>query len=130
MYILYYMIQRILAEFIYITLAIFSLGIPILWLCCYMYLSFLFSGFPYLSREAKSRLNQLSAIGSVWTLMRLLWGVVALTSVMKGWFQEISRVTEYYTLVLVSAVYMMCVYMLRYLYFVCYIIIIIILVYY
>ena len=75
-----------------------------------MYLSFLFSGFPYLSREAKSRLNQLSAIGSVWTLMRLLWGVVALTSVMKGWFQEISRVTEYYTLVLVSAVCMICMY--------------------
>ena len=73
-----------------------------------MYLSFLFSGFPYLSREAKSRLNQLSAIGSVWTLMRLLWGIVALTSIMRGWFQEISRVTEYYTLVLVSAVYMIC----------------------
>ena len=43
--------------------------------------------------------------------MRLLWGVVALTSIMRGWFQEISRVTEYYTLVLVS-VY--CVYAMLY----------------
>ena len=32
--------QRILGDFIYLTLTTISFGVPLLWICCYLYLSF------------------------------------------------------------------------------------------
>lgn len=93
--------QRLLGDFIYLTLTVISIGVPILWLLCYMYLSIQFSGFPYLSDEARDRLDYLNGLGSFWTFTRLVWGILALTSVLNDWFDLTNRSVAFYSISLV-----------------------------
>jgi hypothetical protein len=86
----------------YLTLAAFNLVLPILWLILYLYLAIVFSGFPFSTASDKLRLRILSQLGLVWTLARLGWGLIALTSVLRGWLVEASRSRLFYSLVLVS----------------------------
>jgi hypothetical protein len=76
-----------------VTLILYSIIVYIL--------SLKFSGFPFLSDEARIRLNELSGLGSFWTFTRLVWGLVALTSVVRGWFIAAERSVEFYSAVLV-----------------------------
>jgi len=93
--------QRLLGDFIYLTLTVISIGVPVLWLLCYLYLLIQFSGFPYLSEEARDRLDYLNGLGSFWTLTRLIWGVLALTSVLNDWFDLTDQSVEFYSIALV-----------------------------
>lgn len=83
-------------EFLYYTSAFFSFFLPIFWLSFYLYLSLLFSGFPYASLEKKNRLEYLNNLSLIWSFARLCWGFVALTSVLKGWLMKLE---EYNTFV-------------------------------
>ncbi|KAJ1410682.1 hypothetical protein B484DRAFT_187089 [Ochromonadaceae sp. CCMP2298] len=87
---------------IYCSLALFNLGLPLAWLLTYLYLAIQFSGFPWASEDAKRRLLTLSRLGVLWTLARLGWGVVALTSVVQGWLVHAQSRPGLYTCVLVS----------------------------
>lgn len=98
--------QRLLGDFIYLTLTVISIGVPIVWLLCYLYLLIQFSGFPYLSTEARARLDYLNGLGGFWTFTRLIWGVLALTSVLNDWFDLTNRSVEFYSIALVSKRYL------------------------
>lgn len=50
----------------------------------------------------KLRLRILSQLGLVWTFARLGWGLIALTTVLRGWLVEASRSRLFYSVVLVS----------------------------
>lgn len=49
----------------------------------------------------KLRLRILSQLGLVWTFARLGWGLIALTTVLRGWLVEASRSRLFYSVVLV-----------------------------
>jgi hypothetical protein len=94
--------KKILSEFIYLTLAGINLALPLVWLIVLLYLSLVFSGFPMASRVASDRLVSLGRIGMLWTLARLAWGFVALTSVADGWLFKSNESDSLYTIELVS----------------------------
>ncbi len=116
--------QTVQTNVIYITLAAFNVFLPIFW--CLVYISLTiqvrlspitcnhialfssqshcqFSGFPYSTPDAKVRLSSLNWLGIVWSLSRLAWGSVALTSVVHGWLTEAEKSKTYYTVFMVSA---------------------------
>eukprot|EP00601_Ochromonadales_sp_CCMP2298_P025750 CAMPEP_0173278242 /NCGR_PEP_ID=MMETSP1143-20121109/4512_1 /TAXON_ID=483371 /ORGANISM="non described non described, Strain CCMP2298" /LENGTH=416 /DNA_ID=CAMNT_0014215393 /DNA_START=101 /DNA_END=1351 /DNA_ORIENTATION=- len=99
--------RRIQLEFIYLTLSTFNLVLPCAWCAAYLYLVIKFSGFPFASEDAKQRLRTLSRLGTLWTLARLSWGVVALTSVVRGWLVSAQTNTLLYTVVL-FAIFLCC----------------------
>lgn len=78
-------------QFLYYTSAFFSFFLPIFWLSFFLYLSLLFSGFPYASIETKNRLEYLNKICLIWSFARVCWGLVALTSVLKGWMTKLEE---------------------------------------
>mmetsp|Transcript_14113 Transcript_14113/g.13645 ORF Transcript_14113/g.13645 Transcript_14113/m.13645 type:complete len:459 (+) Transcript_14113:474-1850(+) len=94
--------QEILTAFIYLSLTFFNLGLPFLWVLGYIFLSIRFSGFPFSSLDAKKRCNSLVRLGSIWTIARLGWGFIALTSVMQSWLISAQKNVHYYSLVLIS----------------------------
>jgi len=96
--------QVALTSLIYLTLTTINLALPLLWLCFYLYLSILFSGFPFSSAHAQSRLSSLTRQGSLWTVTRIFWGFIALTSVLQGWITPAASTTPggiFYCIVLV-----------------------------
>jgi len=74
-----------LSVWIYAVLTAINLCLPLIWAAGYVYLSFVFSGFPLSSNASKLRLSTLSRVGTVWTLSRLGWGLVTLSSALRGW---------------------------------------------
>ena len=61
-----------------------------------------FSGFPFVSLEAQERATSLSRLGSFWTLTRIAWGIVALTTVLEDWLDSAKTQETAYAVVLVS----------------------------
>jgi hypothetical protein len=47
------------------------------------------------------RLSILSRCGLIWTFARLVWGLIALTSVLQGWLTKASRSEAFYSVILV-----------------------------
>lgn len=47
------------------------------------------------------RLGSLNWLGLLWSLSRLTWGTVALTSVVNGWLTQAEKSKEYYTAFLI-----------------------------
>lgn len=86
---------------IYLTLSGFNLVMPVAWLCLFAYLTLLFSGFPYSTPAAMMRLGHLNGLAVVWTLTRLGWGIIALSSVLNHWVTEIHKSRAFYSIVLV-----------------------------
>lgn len=94
--------KEVLTKLIYLTLSGINLALPLVWLLVYMYLSLRFSGFPMASRFARGRLISLGRIGLLWTIARLFWGFVALTSVMDDWLFNVNESNQLYTIELVA----------------------------
>eukprot|EP00981_Chlorochromonas_danica_P003404 scaffold651_cov174-Ochromonas_danica.AAC.13 len=86
---------------IFLTLSAFNIGIPLIWLAFFFYMTILFAGFPYASPAATKRLNTLSGLVFMWTTTRLAWGVVALSSVLQHWVTEVRRSKTFYTIILI-----------------------------
>lgn len=78
-----------LSFWIYAVLTAINLCLPLIWAAGFLYLTFVFSGFPMSSAAAKLRLSTLSRVGAIWTLSRIGWGLVALSTVMQGWLLEL-----------------------------------------
>ena len=89
---------------IYITLTAFNLVLPFLWFLGFTFLTVLFAGFPISSGYAKRRLNSLIRLSFAWTFSRLLWGCIALSSVLGDWMQKVgvTDIPHYYAILLVS----------------------------
>lgn len=101
--------QAALTSLIYLTLTTINLALPLLWLCFYFYLSILFSGFPYSSIQAQTRLSSLTRQGCVWTSTRILWGLIALTSLLRGWITPAASTTPggiFYCIVVILVFYL------------------------
>ncbi len=62
----------------------------------------MFAGFPYKSRNAPARLNKISRVVIWWTLGRVVWGIVVLTTILQGWLTHAHRDRQIYSLVLVG----------------------------
>lgn len=73
---------EIMSDLIYITLTCLNLVFPLIWFLIYIYLTMEFAGFPYASPSAIGRLRSLSKLAVLWTVCRLVWGFVALTTVL------------------------------------------------
>lgn len=86
---------------IYSTLSAFSFLLPIIWFLTYLYLTLIFSGFPYSTFINKARLSYLNKLGIVWTSTRMVWGILALTSVLNGWLTEVYKSKVFYTIVII-----------------------------
>eukprot|EP01038_Epipyxis_sp_PR26KG_P009630 gene9630-12966_t len=93
--------KDVLINLIYLTQTGFNLILPIIWLIVFIYLSIQFSGFPFSSKDAKLRLKRLSHLGGIWTLSRLGWGFIALTSVIQGWLNQVQKSVLWYTIMLI-----------------------------
>ena len=78
-----------LSVWIYAVLTTINLCLPLIWAAGFLYLTFVFSGFPLSSDASKLRLSTLSRVGTVWTLTRLGWGLVTLSSVLRMWLDEL-----------------------------------------
>ena len=55
--------QEFLSKIIFLTLCVINFSLPIILLLLFFYLSIMFAGFPYKSRGAPARLNQISKVG-------------------------------------------------------------------
>eukprot|EP01041_Mallomonas_annulata_P004337 gene4337-8630_t len=73
--------QRILTTLIYLALSTINLALPVMWIIVYFLISIAFAGFPFASVEAQLRLTALGRLGTIWTVARLSWGFIDLTSV-------------------------------------------------
>jgi hypothetical protein len=98
----HFLLQSILTTLIYLTLTAINLVLPLVWIVGFLYLSIIFSGFPFSSPEARARLNVLVRLGGIWTLARLGWGLIALTSVMQGWLISAKDSVHFYSFILVN----------------------------
>ena len=82
-------------------MTVLNLGIPLFYLVGFLALTIYFAGFPFTSQHAKLRLQSLVRLSIAWSMTRLLWGVVALTSVLQGWVAMAEENEHYYGLTLV-----------------------------
>ena len=94
---------------IYLTMTAINLVLPFLWIISFLYLSIVFAGFPYASLEARARLNALVRMGGIWTVARLVWGFIALTSVVQGWLEYAQDSVHSYSFILVGTRSLCCV---------------------
>ena len=78
-----------LSVWIYAVLTAINLCLPLIWAVGFVYLTFTFSGFPLSSNASKLRLSILSYVGTVWTLSRLGWGLVTLSSALRVWLDNL-----------------------------------------
>lgn len=62
----------------------------------------MFAGFPYKSRSAPAKLHKISRVVIWWTLGRVVWGIVVLTTILQGWLTHAHRDRQIYSLVLVG----------------------------
>lgn len=93
--------QSVLSRLIYLTLSTINVVLPVLWMLAYFFLSITFAGFPPASAESQLRLTSLGRLGALWTICRLSWGFLDLTTVMEGWMQYVARFSVSYSVVLV-----------------------------
>ena len=82
-------------------MTVLNLGIPLFYLVGFLTLTIYFAGFPFTSSHAKIRLHSLVRLSVAWSVTRLLWGVVALTSVVQGWVAMAEENEHYYGLTLI-----------------------------
>ena len=82
-------------------MTVLNLGIPLFYLVGFLTLTIYFAGFPFTSSHAKLRLHSLVRLSVAWSVTRLLWGIIALTSVVQGWLAMAEENEHYYGLTLV-----------------------------
>lgn len=93
--------KSVLSRLIYLTLSTINVVLPLLWMAAYFFLSITFAGFPPASAESQLRLTSLGRLGAMWTLCRLGWGLLDLTTVMDSWMQYAAHFGIIYPIVLV-----------------------------
>jgi hypothetical protein len=94
--------QELLATVLYACLSALNLGLPLLWLVGFVFGTLRFAGYPFVSMRARARLHALVQLSVVWTVARLCWGVVALTTVLQGWLARAQASQSHYAAVLVG----------------------------
>ncbi|TFJ81404.1 hypothetical protein NSK_007365 [Nannochloropsis salina CCMP1776] len=94
--------QDFLSKIIFLTLCVINFSLPIILLLLFFYLSIMFAGFPYKSRRAPAKLNKISKVMAWWTIGRIIWGIVVLTSILQGWLSDAHKDRQVYSVVLVG----------------------------
>eukprot|EP00602_Paraphysomonas_sp_CaronLab_P000433 CAMPEP_0185018308 /NCGR_PEP_ID=MMETSP1103-20130426/1072_1 /TAXON_ID=36769 /ORGANISM="Paraphysomonas bandaiensis, Strain Caron Lab Isolate" /LENGTH=324 /DNA_ID=CAMNT_0027548073 /DNA_START=252 /DNA_END=1223 /DNA_ORIENTATION=+ len=89
--------KTIMTDLIYLTLTAINLVLPLMWLAMYFYLCIQFAGFPYSSPAATNRLSTLTRLAVLWTLARVGWGFIALTTVLNQWLVSYDDSTTLYS---------------------------------
>ena len=95
-----------LSVWIYAVLTAINLCLPLIWAVGFLYLTFTFSGFPLSSNASKLRLSILSYVGTVWTLSRLGWGLVTLSSALRVWLDNLGDRSSFLYSVTVIALFL------------------------
>ncbi len=54
-------------------------------------------GFPYKSSTAPAKLNKISKVMVWWTIGRIVWGIVVLTTILQGWLTNAHRSRQAYS---------------------------------
>ena len=75
--------QEFLSKVIFLTLTIINFSLPVILLLLFFYLSIMFAGFPYKSRGAPIKLNKICKVMIWWTIGRIVWGIVVLTTILQ-----------------------------------------------
>lgn len=93
--------EEVLSSCIFLAMSVMNFLLPIIWMFTFWYLSFQFAGFPFSSQDAQERLSTLSRLTAVWSVTRFGFGILALTSVLQGWFTSVKTYEALFSLVLV-----------------------------
>jgi hypothetical protein len=100
--------EEVLSACIYLAMSAMNFLLPIAWMVAFWYLSFQFAGFPFSSQDAQERLSTLSRLTAVWSVTRFGFGILALTSVLQGWFTSAKEYHVVYSIFMVSSSYLTC----------------------
>ena len=94
--------EEVLSDCIFLAMSVMNFLLPIIWICTCWYLSFQFAGFPFSSQDAQERLSTLSRLTAVWSVTRFGFGILALTSVLQGWFTSAKAYRVVYSIFMVT----------------------------
>lgn len=94
--------EEVLSDCIFLAMSGMNFLLPIIWCFTFWYLSFQFAGFPFSSQDAQERLSTLSRLTAVWSVTRFGFGILALTSVLQGWFTSAKQNKFFYSIFMVS----------------------------
>lgn len=94
--------QDFLSRVIFLTLSIINFSLPVVLLLLFFYMSIMFAGFPYKSRNAPAKINKICKVVCCWTVGRIVWGVVILTTILQGWLRERAINRQLYSIVVVG----------------------------
>mmetsp|Transcript_7603 Transcript_7603/g.10577 ORF Transcript_7603/g.10577 Transcript_7603/m.10577 type:complete len:371 (+) Transcript_7603:12-1124(+) len=81
---------------LYLVPALLTIVVPVVHLCLYVFMSLRFAGFPLSSISAGQRLKQITRVTLVWSLGRVLWSLVILSTLSTNrYFSSISTTTPH-----------------------------------
>jgi hypothetical protein len=85
----------------YLIMTVLNFLLPLGWMIWFWYLSMQFAGFPFASADAQQRLSVLGRLAFIWSVSRIMYAVVALTSVLQDWLTSAKQNRIIYSIVLV-----------------------------
>lgn len=93
-----------IVRILYLTLCSINYGLPLAFGLFWLYYNLMFAGFPYQSARAQLNMTKISKAMLVWSLGRILWAGVILTSSL----QEYAERSQHLYSVLFVAVFILC----------------------
>ena len=94
--------QGILLDWLFFTLSTMNFLLPVIFFGSFLFYSLKFAGFPLRSKADSKRFKQVAHLSIAWTLSRIGWGVVSLTTVLNGWFDVAEENDVLYSCLLIG----------------------------